>query len=202
MKQKNRNVHKMVAVAMFAAIGMVLQFFGFPIFPAFSFLKIDFSDIPVMLSMFLFGPMAGITTAFLRSLLHLLATGLELSNMVGDVASFIASVVFTLPMYWFFKDGLNDTKKKIAGVVSGILAMSLLMSIANYFVITPIYLQVAGLTADKMLGMSMMKYVAIGILPFNLVKGIIVSTVFLVLYTKLLPWLSKKHQQYQRTKTN
>lgn len=202
MKQNQSNVHKMVAVAMFAAIGLVLQFFGFPIFPAFSFLKIDFSDIPVMLSMFLFGPMAGIMTAFIRSLLHLLATGFELSNMVGDAASFLASVVFTLPMYIFFKGNQTDTRKKIAGVVSGILAMSLLMSVANYFVITPIYLQVAGLSADKMLGMSMMKYVAVGILPFNLVKGIIVSTVFLVLYTKLVPWLSKKHQRYQGTKIN
>ena len=55
---KNTRVQKMVAVAMFAAIALVLQYFAFPIMPAFSFLKIDFSDIPVLISMFLFGPAA------------------------------------------------------------------------------------------------------------------------------------------------
>ena len=65
---KNTKVQKMVAVALFAAMGVILQYVAFPVIPAFSFMKVDFSDIPVMLSMFLFGPMAGIATAFIRSL--------------------------------------------------------------------------------------------------------------------------------------
>lgn len=185
-------VHKLVAVAMFAAMGLILQFVAFPIFPAFSFLKIDFSDIPVMLGMFLFGPTAGILTALIRSVLHLLMTGIEPQNMVGDIASFLATTIFTLPMYYFFKGQAATTKKKATGVVVGILAMTVFMSVANYFVITPLYLQFFGLTADKMLGMTLMKYVAIGIVPFNLIKGTLVSVVFLALYTKLVPWLAKK----------
>lgn len=48
----NNKVQKMVSIAMLAAIGTVLQFVAFPIMPAFSFLKIDFSDIPILLGMF------------------------------------------------------------------------------------------------------------------------------------------------------
>ena len=40
--------------------------------------------------------------------------------------------------------------------------------------------------------MSLAKYIAIGIIPFNLIKGTLVSGVFVVLHAKLLPWLSKK----------
>ena len=199
---KNNKVQKMVSIAMFAAMGLVLQYVAFPIIPAFSFLKIDFSDIPVMLGMFLFGPLAGVMTAFIRSSLHLLTTGLSAPNMVGDVASFIATVVYTLPMYDLFHRN-NALRKKIYGTALGILAMSLVMSVANYFVITPLYLLFFGVTADQFLGMPLANYVVIGILPFNLIKGGIVSIVFLILHAKLLPLLSRKqafaqHQTFSK----
>jgi riboflavin transporter FmnP len=187
---KNNKVQKMVSIALFASMGLVLQYVAFPVIPMFSFLKIDFSDIPVMLSMFLFGPLAGVTT------------GISAPNLVGDVASFLATTAFTLPMYYFFKKG-NSLINKIYGTLSGILSMSIFMSVANYFVITPLYLFFFGVTADTFLGMPLANYVVMGILPFNLIKGGIVTVVFLVLHAKLLPWLSKKqafsqHQTFSK----
>lgn len=194
----NNKVQKMVSIAMLAAIGTVLQFVAFPIMPAFSFLKIDFSDIPILLGMFLYGPLAGVITAFVRSLLHLFLTGLAPQNMVGDFASFLASSIFTLPIFYFFGKKKNIRTNRIVGLVSGILALTIFMSIANYFVITPIYLQLYGVTTQQFLGTSLASYVAIGIVPFNLIKGLLVSGVFLVLHAKLLPWLSKKQHTIQK----
>ncbi|EOI91852.1 membrane protein [Enterococcus faecalis EnGen0298] len=194
----NNKVQKMVSIAMLAAIGTVLQFVAFPIMPAFSFLKIDFSDIPILLGMFLYGPLAGVITAFVRSLLHLFLTGLAPQNMVGDFASFLASSIFTLPIFYFFGKKKNIRTNRIAGLVSGVLALTIFMSIANYFVITPIYLQLYGVTTQQFLGTSLASYVAIGIVPFNLIKGLLVSGVFLVLHAKLLPWLSKKQHTIQK----
>ncbi|EGO2630190.1 MULTISPECIES: ECF transporter S component [Enterococcus] len=196
--QMNNKVQKMVSIAMLAAIGTVLQFVAFPIMPAFSFLKIDFSDIPILLGMFLYGPLAGVITAFVRSLLHLFLTGLAPQNMVGDFASFLASSIFTLPIFYFFGKKKNIRTNRIMGLVSGILALTIFMSIANYFVITPIYLQLYGVTTQQFLGTSLASYVAIGIVPFNLIKGLLVSGVFLVLHAKLLPWLSKKQHTIQK----
>ncbi|EGO8634958.1 ECF transporter S component [Enterococcus faecalis] len=194
----NNKVQKMVSIAMLAAIGTVLQFVAFPIMPAFSFLKIDFSDIPILLGMFLYGPLVGVITAFVRSLLHLFLTGLAPQNMVGDFASFLASSIFTLPIFYFFGKKKNIRTNRIVGLVSGILALTIFMSIANYFVITPIYLQLYGVTTQQFLGTSLASYVAIGIVPFNLIKGLLVSGVFLVLHAKLLPWLSKKQHTIQK----
>ena len=183
---------------MFAAIGLVLQYFAFPIMPAFGFLKIDFSDIPVLISMFLFGPLAGVVTAFLRSILHLVTTGFSPDNLVGDAASFLATSIFTLPIFYFFRKKKNEGRNKFAGVISGTLAMTLFMSVANYFVITPLYLMFLGLNANQMLGMPLTNYVLIGIVPFNLIKGFIVSAAFLVLHAKLLPWLSRKQHKLEQ----
>lgn len=191
---KNNKVQKMVGISLMAAMGMGLQFVAIP-FPLFTFLKIDFSDLPIMVSMFLFGPLAGLLTAGLRSILHLLLTGLDPANMVGDIASFIASSVYTLPLYYFFtrdKKLKTTAKNKAAGIVSGTLLMTVVMSLANLWIITPLYLKFFNVSANNFLGMSLGKYVATGIVPFNLAKGIIVSVVFLVVYSKLLPWLSQK----------
>lgn len=198
---KNTRVQKMVAVAMFAAIGLVLQYLAFPIMPAFGFLKIDFSDIPVLISMFLFGPLAGIVTAFLRSVLHLVTTGFSPDNLVGDAASFLATSIFTLPIFYFFRKKKHEGRNKFVGVISGTLAMTLFMSLANYFVITPLYLMFFGLNANQMLGMPLTNYVLIGIVPFNLIKGFIVSAAFLVLHAKLLPWLSRKQHKLEQRHT-
>ncbi len=198
---KNTRVQKMVAVALFAAIGLVLQYIAFPIMPAFSFLKIDFSDIPVLISMFLFGPVAGLVTAFLRSILHLITTGFSPDNLVGDTASFLATAIFTLPIFYFFRKKTQVGKNKFLGVISGTIAMTIFMSVANYFVITPLYLMFLGLNANQMLGMPLANYVLIGIVPFNIIKGFIVSAAFLVLHAKLLPWLSRKQYQLAQRHT-
>lgn len=199
---RNNKVQKMVSIAMLAAIGVVLQFVAFPIIPAFNFLTIDFSDIPVMISMFLFGPLAGISTAFIRSVLHLFMTGASPQNLVGDVTVFFATVVFTLPMYYFFKRGSHKIANKVFGVAAGIIALTVFMSLANYFIVTPLYLKIFGVTAGEFLGMSLAKYVAIGIVPFNLIKGAIVSTVFVILHAKLLPWLARKEHQFNNKVTS
>ena len=150
--------------------------------------------------MFLFGPLAGVSTAFIRSFLHLLTTGIaDPANMVGDVASFLASIVFALPIYMFFKDAVKKSNRYL-GLFVGICSLTIFMSVANYFVITPLYLHFYSLSANQMLGMALSKYIAIGIIPFNIIKGALVSIVFVVLHAKLLPWLSRK--TVQKTSVN
>lgn len=196
---KNSRVQKMVSVALLAAMGVVLQFVAIPLIPAFSFLKMDFSDIPVMIGMFLYGPVAGLATAFIRSCVHLASTGFSFDNMIGDAASFLASSMFTLPMFYFFRQEGKLKYKKVIGVISGIALMTLFMSVANYFVITPLYLKAFGVQATEFLGMSLGTYVLIGIVPFNLLKGTIVSAVFLVLHAKLLPWIVRQQNRVKHT---
>lgn len=199
---KETCVQKMVAISMFAAISLILQLFAFPIMPSFSFLKIDFSDIPVLISTFLFGPVTGVVTAFLRSGLHLIIIGFSSDNLVGDIASFLATSIFTLSIFYCFrsKNGQKECNK-FFGVITGTLTVTLFMSVVNYFMITPLYLMFLKLDANQMLGMPLINYVLIGIVPFNLIKGFIVSTVFLVLHVNLLPWLIRKQHQCDRHHT-
>ena len=185
----NNKTRKMVTIAMCAAMGTILQFIAFPIFPAFSFLKIDFSDIPVMIMMFLFGPWSGVLTAFIRSVLHLFLSGFHLLIWWG-YGKLLASCAFTLPMYYFFRKGIH-TKNKMVGVISGILSVTIFMSVANLFVITPLYLRFSGSQPINFRNV----FAAIcgdRDLTFQFGQRRNRQCRLLALHAKLLPWLARK----------
>ncbi|NLM49346.1 MAG: ECF transporter S component, partial [Clostridiaceae bacterium] len=48
-------LNKMIKVTLLSVIAFILMFIEFPIFAAFPFLKLDFSDLPCMLAALTFG---------------------------------------------------------------------------------------------------------------------------------------------------
>ena len=180
------NTKKMVGIAMLAAIATILISFGFPIIPGVSFLKVDFSDIPVLIGMFLYGPVGGTMVAFIRSLLHYIQTGGDAGYPIGDTASFIASVAYTLPIYLIMKSKVDNTKTIIFANIVGTLSLTVILSLVNYFFLLPLYLKVLNFSVGPI-----REYILMGVIPFNIIKGAIVSTVFIMLYAKLKTWLQR-----------
>lgn len=180
------NTKKMVGIAMLAALATILISFGFPIIPGVSFLKVDFSDIPVLIGMFLYGPVGGTMVAFIRSLLHYIQTGGDAGYPIGDTASFIASVAYTLPIYLIMKSMVNNTKTIIFANIVGSLSLAVILSLVNYFFLLPLYLKVLNFSVGPI-----RDYILMGVIPFNIIKGAIVSTVFIMLYAKLKTWLQR-----------
>lgn len=180
------NTKKMVGIAMLAALATILISFGFPIIPGVSFLKVDFSDIPVLIGMFLYGPVGGTMVAFIRSLLHYIQTGGDAGYPIGDTASFIASVAYTLPIYLIMKSKVNNTKTIIFANIVGSLSLAVILTLVNYFFLLPLYLKVLNFSVGPI-----RDYILMGVIPFNIIKGAIVSTVFIMLYAKLKTWLQR-----------
>ncbi|WP_461213100.1 ECF transporter S component [Lacticaseibacillus sp. GG6-2] len=182
-------VHRLVGIALLSAVGFILQMFlAFPILPMFPFLKLDLSDLTVLLGGLLYGPLGGVSVAFVRSLVHYVMTGGGVVNLIGDVASFIASVGFMLPVVAMMKSK-NSFGRQVGGLLGGTVSLTVIMSLLNWVAIMPMYLAVM----NFQLGMSTTKYVLIGVVPFNLIKGVVVSVVFFVLAKALMPWLDKQH---------
>ncbi|WP_226789451.1 ECF transporter S component [Latilactobacillus graminis] len=169
--------------------------FEFPIILAFPFLKIDFSDVLVLLGAFVYGPVGGIGVALIRSMLHFIMTGASLPSLVGDFAGVLASICYMFPFYYLFKRQSNVLAGQVLAGGAGAVSMATFMSFANWLFILPLYIKLMGLN----LGMSTTKYILFGLIPFNLIKGALVTVVFAVLYLRILPWL-KQHMQKPLTK--
>ncbi|WP_409301443.1 ECF transporter S component [Peribacillus sp. SCS-155] len=186
---KNNRIKKLVILAMLGSISYVLMLLNFP-FPGFPvFLKIDFSEVPVLIAALIFGPGAAIITELIKNLLDFFMTGSPTGVPVGHIANFVAGIVFVLPVYFVYKK-MRSKKGMTIALAAGTMTMAILMSLLNYFVFLPAYTIFMG--AEGMTGSETIKMVTMAILPFNVIKGIVITVVFMLMFVQLQPWLKKQ----------
>lgn len=180
--------HRLVGISLFGALGFILMFLAFPVLPAFSYLKVDFSDLPILMAFLLYGPTGGILSALVRTILHYIQTGGDMGYPIGDLASFLASLSYCWPAYLLLKKATSK-KSLFFAFLTGTLSLTLVLSIANWFVITPLYLHILNFSVG-----NLRDYILAGVVPFNLIKGAIISMAFLMVMPKLKPWLVKQRK--------
>ncbi|SFC44128.1 Riboflavin transporter FmnP [Bacillus sp. OV322] len=186
---KESKVKKMVTVAMLGSLAYLLMLLNFP-FPGLPpYLKIDFSDLPALVAALIFGPLAGILVEFIKNLLDFVMIGSPTGVPVGHIANFVAGVVFILPAYYIYKKA-SSNKGMTLGLAGGAVSMAILMSLLNYFVFLPAYTMFMGWAA--MSGEQTRQLVTTAILPFNMIKGVLMGIVFMLLFTRLQPWINKQ----------
>lgn len=192
---ENTKTKRLVGIALMGAIAFVISMVEFPIFPTTPFLKIDFSDIPVFFGMYVFGPAGGIIIAFIRSLLSYIAGGGDAGFPIGSTAAFVASVTLTLPIYYFTVNKLVTLKRKLLAGTIATLCLTVVLGVLNYFFVLPAYLIVMGFDIGTITG-SMTNYVVFFLIPFNIIKGAIVSTVIFIIYERMKGWLDKQRKEF------
>ena len=179
-------------IAMLSAIAAVLMIFEIQLPFSPSFVKFDFSDLPVMLGGFLIGPFAGGIIAFMKILLHFLLNGTT-SFFVGDLSNLLLTLSFVLPASFIYQQ--KKTKKTaIQGLLVSIICTSLLAIIFNLFLIFPLYLKVLNLKMVDLINMihvvnplvkDVFTMIVFSLLPFNFFKYSIVSMITMLSYKKL-----------------
>ncbi|WP_163654226.1 ECF transporter S component [Listeria sp. PSOL-1] len=192
---KNYSLKTFVGIAVFGTIAFVVMLFQFPLPGVASFLKLDFGDIPVLIGGLLFGPLAIILMELIKNVLEFLMSGSPVGVPVGEMANFLSGLCFVLPIYYLLQWS-RSTKGIIVSTISGTLLMTVAMSIFNYFVLLPFYIKLGGLPANT----DVTAIVVAGIVPFNLLKGVIVSIVFFLLYAPLKTWIFKNQTPKERKK--
>ncbi|MCU9595726.1 ECF transporter S component [Caldibacillus thermolactis] len=180
---KNLGVKAFVAIGMLSAIAYVLMLLNFPMpmFP--TWLKIDFSDVPALVGAIIMGPAAGVLIELIKNLLDIISTGSESGIPVGHIANFTTGLLFILPTYFVYKK-VQSKKGVISGLIVATIITTIGMSVLNYFVFFPMY--------EIFMGFKMPKLMIItAIAPFNFIKCIMISIVFIVFYNKMAERLNK-----------
>ena len=128
----------MAVVAVMSALSIVLMMleFSVPIVP--SFLKLDISDFPALLTSFAIGPWAGVSVCLLKNLLHLFFTS---TAGVGELANFIISAAFVFPAGVIYSRVRTKTGA-VVGAFAGALVSALVCVPVNYFITYPFYAKV------------------------------------------------------------
>ncbi|MFB1051433.1 ECF transporter S component [Paraliobacillus sp. JSM ZJ581] len=178
---------KLIIIALLGTISMVLLFINFPIPFLPPYLKIDFSEVPALIAGLLFTPVVGILVEAIKNALYLLYTGA--SDPVGAVANFIAGTLFIYPVALLYHK-LKGKRSIVTGLVTGTVVMALGMSVLNYLIILPAYSWLMGW--ETMSNGVKLATVLGGTLPFNFIKGVILTALFIPLFVKLKPWIDQK----------
>ncbi|HOQ76274.1 MAG TPA: ECF transporter S component [Thermoclostridium sp.] len=200
-----RDKAKFIAkVGVLSALAAAIMFIETPLPFMPPFLKLDLSEIIVLLGAFALGPLAGMTIELIKNLVHLPFT---ITGGVGELANFIVGCALVVPAAWIYKRN-KTIKTAIKGLVIGSLCMVVLASLVNYFVMIPLYVEIFAkrfsITADQSLqniiqmsaeenqGIADLNtLILFGIVPFNIIKVIIVSLLTFVTYKRVSPLLHR-----------
>src|SRR5699024_1368772 len=169
---------RLITISMLSAVSFILMFIKFPIPLLPPYLTLDFSDIPALLATFSLGPVAGIIILFIKNLLNFL---FNIVDRVGMIANFLAGSSFILSAFYIIKNK-HTVKTQIIGFAIATIVMTIVLSILNYFVLLPLYGMIMNLTNV----VENIKIVIVsGVIPFNIIKGIIISSIFMLLFKRL-----------------
>lgn len=188
----NKKLRRMILIAILGSISTVLMQLNFPLPALPAFLKVDFSEIPAVLAIMTMGPVAGIAVELLKNVLHWFLSGSPTGVPVGELANFVTGVLFIMPIHFIFKK-VQNTKGLTAGLITGTVIMAVGMSALNYFVFLPMYTYFLNMPAYT--GEAMFNVIVLGILPFNLIKGIMLMVISLLLYKSMSKWIDQQNRQ-------
>ena len=179
-------------IGVFAAVAAVLMYFEIPLPFAPPFYQIDLSEVPVFICSFSLGPVAGVVCELVKILLKLVLKGTS-TAFVGDFANFVVGCSFVLPatiVYHRFK-----TKKgALAGMAIGTAVMTVFGSLFNAVYLLPTFAELYGMPLEAIVGMgtavnkainSVSTLVLFAVVPFNLIKGVIVTALTFLLYKRI-----------------
>ena len=186
----SKNLSKFVKIALLSAIAVVIMLLEIPLIPLFPWLKMDLSELPVLIGAFAFGPMSGVIIEGLKILLNLLMTGTS-TGFVGELANFIIGVSFVVPAAMIYHRN-KSRKSAIIGMIVGGLFMEVAGILANIYLLLPVF----GMSGK----IDMAQYVMVGLIPFNGLKAILVSAITMLVYKKLSVSIFKVDPGFDKSK--
>ncbi|NLC66868.1 MAG: ECF transporter S component [Clostridium sp.] len=177
MTNVSKKTNILVKSALLLTIGFILTYFELPVMPAFPWLKVDLSAVPVLLTGFAFGPIPALGVEFFKNFLVFTIKGSSTGG-VGQIANFaiVGTFVFVASLTFMRQ---RTKKSAIIGVILGTIAMIPVAVLINVYVLVPLLFP-GGLEAELY-----RKYITYGIPMFNLIKGSLLSVTGIFFYSKV-----------------
>lgn len=192
---RNKSLKRLVVISLLGTISGILMVLEFPIpWLAPDFYGVDFSEVPVLIGAFSYGPVAGIIIEGLKIIVKLTIKPTS-TFLVGELANFLVGLAFIVPASIIYVR--KKTKKRaIIGLTVGALTMAFTAALLNAFVLLPVFAVMMGLHINDFVALGNMifpfidnvfTFMVFSIVPFNLVKAILVSVVVVIIYKRISP---------------
>lgn len=198
MEKNNKFTKRMVKMAILAAIAFLLMMFEIPLPFAPAFYKLGFDEAAVLLAGFSMGPLAGVIVEFLKIALNLVFQGTE-TAFVGEISNFIVGICLVVPSAVYYQR-YKTRRGAYIGMGIGIVCMMIGGALCNYFIALPAYSYFYHLPMKVLIQMGTailpavhdkLTFVLFMTIPFNFVKGAVVSSIVALIYKRISPILHR-----------
>ncbi len=184
---------KLITTAMLAAAAGALMSLEFPVPLMPPFYKIDFSDVPSIIALFLLGPVSAAWVEIIKILIKLVTVGTT-TMYVGELANLLGVVLFVLPT-WLVYSRMGKTKKAAwLSLGVSIPIRTLFACFCNAFITLPLYAKAMELPLDQVIQIvssvnpainNLTTFIILATIPFNVLKIGLNCVVAYLLYDRL-----------------
>lgn len=178
MKTGKWSIQKLIYTAMLAAVAGVLMSleFSVPMMPP--FYKVDFSDVPSVIALFLMGPVSGICVEVIKLLIKLITVGTN-TMYVGELANLIAAFLFVWPLWFLYQKLGANRKAAVEALLLSIVIRTACACFINANITLPLYAKAMSLPLDEVIRMvasvnpaikDLNGFIILATIPFNVLK--------------------------------
>ena len=178
MKTGKWSIQKLIYTAMLAAVAGVLMSleFSVPMMPP--FYKVDFSDVPSVIAVFLMGPVSGICVEVIKLLIKLITVGTN-AMYVGELANLIAAFLFVWPLWFLYQKLGANRKAAVEALLLSIVIRTACACFINANITLPLYAKAMSLPLDEVIRMvasvnpaikDLNGFIILATIPFNVLK--------------------------------
>ena len=172
------SIQKLIYTAMLAAVAGVLMSleFSVPMMPP--FYKVDFSDVPSVIAVFLMGPVSGICVEVIKLLIKLITVGTN-TMYVGELANLIAAFLFVWPLWFLYQKLGANRKAAVEALLLSIVIRTACACFINANITLPLYAKAMSLPLDEVIRMvasvnpaikDLNGFIILATIPFNVLK--------------------------------
>lgn len=195
-KKKTLSVKEITLIGIQSALSIILYYVAslipsIPFFPPWLDL-FNFSEIPALITGFIYGPYAGSLVILVRFFVKLPGT---FTAGVGELADLILGLVLVIVSSIIYKRH-RSLKGALIGTSCSMLVCSLTACLLNYLVLIPAYVNLAGFSYEALASMLsymgnvtvdnfMVYYIFIGVLPFNIARYVMIFIITFITYKKI-----------------
>lgn len=179
--KKISSTKKIVFTAMLSAMAYAISFLEFPIFPATTFLELDFSAVFILLVGFMFGIFYGIGACAIKELICFITK--SSTGGVGEIANFlvISSFILLPCILYQYRKGI---KTVILSLAIACIIQVIVSLLVNRFINFPLYMGEQLFIGGK-ISISAFKELWVFVMLFNLIKSVAISTLTILLYKRV-----------------
>ncbi|HJB06548.1 MAG TPA: ECF transporter S component [Candidatus Enterocloster faecavium] len=169
---------KLIYTGMLAALAGVLMSleFSVPLMPP--FYKVDLSDVPSVMALFLMGPASAAWVEIIKILIKLITVGTN-SFYVGELSNLIGVALFVVPLWLIYRKMGQNRKAAVWSLSASIVIRTAFACFVNAFITLPLYAAAMGVSLDEVVQMvaavnpaitNLTTFIILATIPFNILK--------------------------------